>query len=102
MKRKERQYMARKAALKRRNNGVGLRYTTNIEVCHFQQKIIEVKKMDHKDYLEHFKKECERTEASVGSTRTDTCINNILRKKIKISKIKKLEEHFYSFNYQKK
>ena len=60
------------------------------------------KKMDHNEYLEYFKKQCERTEASVGSTRTDSSINNILEKNIKISKIKRLEERFYSFNYQEK
>ena len=58
--------------------------------------------MDHRVYLDYFKKECEKTEASMGSTRTDSSINIILRKNIEISKIKKLEEHFNSINYQKK
>ena len=90
------------AALKRRDLGYGFRYTTNLEVFHLKQKINEIKKMDHREYLDYFKKECEKTEASVGSTRTDSSINKILGKNIEISKIKKLEERFYSFNYQKK
>ena len=101
-KRKEKQYNDKKASLKRRDLGSRFRYITNIEVLHLKQKINEIKEMDHRDYLDYFKKECEKKEASVGSTRTDSSINKILGKNIKISKIKKLEERFYSFNYQKK
>ena len=71
-------------------------------MLHLKQKINEIKEMDHREYLEYFKKECEKKEASVGSTRTDSSINRILEKNIKISKLKKLEDRFYSFNYQKK
>ena len=64
-KRKEKQYNAKRAALKRRDLGCGFRYTTNFEVFHLKQKINEIKEMDHHEYLDLFKKECEKTEASV-------------------------------------
>ena len=74
----------------------------DIEVQHLKQQIKTVNSLYPKEYLKYFEEECERREASVSSTWAESNINQILNKKVKKTKLERLEERFYSFDYHDK
>ncbi len=74
----------------------------DIEVQHLKQQIKIIKSLDPKEYLKYLEGESERRETSVSSTGEESNIDQILNKKVKKTKLEKLEERFYSFNYHSK